>query len=56
VNITVSIGISTTSVDTINGADLYLQADKALYHAKENGKNRAIQYRNSMQDSYLKQD
>jgi diguanylate cyclase (GGDEF)-like protein len=56
VNISVSVGISTTSVETINSADLYLQADKALYHAKSRGKNRAIQYRNTMQHSYLKQD
>lgn len=56
VNITISIGISTTSVDTINSSDLYLQADKALYHAKSSGKNRAMQYRNTMQHSYLKQD
>jgi two-component system cell cycle response regulator len=55
-HVTVSIGISTTSIDTINRADLYLQADKALYHAKSGGKNRAIQYRNSMEHSYLKQD
>jgi two-component system cell cycle response regulator len=56
VKVTVSIGISTTSVDTINSSDLYLQADKALYYAKASGKNRAIQYRNSMQHSYLKQN
>ena len=56
VKVTISVGISTTSVDTINSSDLYLQADKALYHAKASGKNRAIQYRNSMQHSYLKQD
>lgn len=56
VNITVSVGISTTSADTINSSDLYLQADKALYHAKASGKNRAVQYLNTMQHSYLKQD
>jgi diguanylate cyclase (GGDEF)-like protein len=56
VNITVSIGISTTSANTINSSDLYLQADKALYHAKASGKNRAVQYLNTMQHSYLKQD
>ena len=56
VNITVSIGVSTTSANTINSSDLYLQADKALYHAKASGKNRAVQYLNTMQHSYLKQD
>ncbi len=44
VKLTVSIGISTTSVDTINSSDLYLQADKALHNAKTSGKNRALQY------------
>lgn len=56
VNISVSVGISTTSVDTINSSDLYLQADKALCHAKANGKGRAVQYRTTMQHSYLQQD
>jgi len=56
VSITVSIGVSTTSVDTINSSDLYLQADKALYHAKTSGKNRAVQYLKTMQHSYLKQN
>lgn len=56
VNISISVGISTTSINTINSSDLYLQADKALYHAKSSGKNRALQYRNTMQHSYLKQN
>jgi GGDEF domain-containing protein len=30
VNVTVSIGVSTTSVDTVNSANLHLQAYKAL--------------------------
>lgn len=56
VKVTVSIGISTTLVDTINSTDLYAQAEKALYHAKANGKSRAVQYQNTMQHSYLKQN
>ena len=56
VKVTVSIGISTTSVDTINSTDLYVQADKALYHAKDSGKCRAIQYLDTMQHSYLNQN
>lgn len=56
VKVTVSIGISTTSVDTLNSTDLYIQADKALYHAKDSGKCRAVQYRDTMQHSYLKQN
>jgi len=51
VNVTVSIGIATTSANTYNSSDLYVQADKALYHAKYNGKNRAIQYQDSMSHS-----
>jgi diguanylate cyclase (GGDEF)-like protein len=51
VNISVSIGIATTSVDTINSSDLYLQADKALYHAKSNGKSCVVQYRKTMHNN-----
>ena len=53
VNVTVSIGLATTSKDIQTSSELYLQADKALYHAKYSGKNRAIQYQDSMQ--YLNQ-
>lgn len=56
VNVTVSIGVSTTSRDTLNSADLYAQADKGLFDAKSTGKNRAVQYQSTMQHSYLKRD
>lgn len=53
VKVSVSIGIATTSMNTKNSSDLYVQADKALYHAKAGGKNRAVQYQDTMQHSYL---
>ena len=52
VKVTVSIGIATTSEKVKTSSELYIQADKALYHAKHSGKNRAIQYHDSMQHSY----
>ncbi len=52
VNVTVSIGVATTFRNLQNSSGLYAQADKALYYAKYNGKNRAIQFQESMQDSY----
>ncbi len=51
VKVTVSIGIATTSKRVKTSSKLYIQADKALYHAKYNGKNRAIQYQDAMQHS-----
>jgi diguanylate cyclase (GGDEF)-like protein len=51
VNVTVSIGLATTSKHIQSSSELYVQADKALYHAKYNGKNRAIQYQDAMQYS-----
>jgi len=52
VKVTISIGIATTSEKIKTSSELYIQADKALYHAKHSGKNRAIQYHDSMQHSY----
>lgn len=49
VKITVSIGLATTSKNIRTSAELYVQADKALYHAKDSGKNRAIQHQDDMQ-------
>lgn len=46
--ITVSIRISTMSVDLINSLDLYVELDRVLYHAKASGKNRAVQYQKTM--------
>jgi diguanylate cyclase (GGDEF)-like protein len=51
-NVTVSIGVSSTSKKVNTSSELYLQADKALYHAKYSGKNRAILYQDSMQYSH----
>lgn len=48
VKVTVSIGLATTSKDIKTSAELYVRADKALYHAKASGKNRAIQHQDSM--------
>jgi len=42
--ITVSIGITELSSELIDGKSLYAYADKALYQAKEAGKNRAVVY------------
>lgn len=55
VKITISIGIATTSEDIHTSTQLYVQADKALYHAKDSGKNRAMQYHESMQHAYQKE-
>jgi len=51
VKVTVSIGLATTSKNVQTSSELYMQADKALYHAKFSGKNLAIQYKDSMQYS-----
>jgi len=51
VKVTVSIGIATTCENIQTSSELYIKADKALYHAKYSGKNRAIQYQDSMQNS-----
>ena len=51
VKVSVSIGLATTSKNVQTSSELYVQADKALYHAKDSGKNRAIQYQDAMQYS-----
>jgi diguanylate cyclase (GGDEF)-like protein len=40
VNVTVSLGVSAIRRDFHAGADIYKEADKALYESKRTGKNR----------------
>lgn len=42
--ITISIGISALGEDAIDRASLYIQSDKALYKAKQQGKNQVVVY------------
>lgn len=42
--ITVSIGVTSLSGDTLNEIDLFKYADTALYQAKENGRNQVMIY------------
>jgi diguanylate cyclase (GGDEF)-like protein len=44
-NITISIGISCYPEDSTEKDDLIKKADKALYHAKQTGRNRTVLYR-----------
>ncbi|WP_353537443.1 tetratricopeptide repeat-containing diguanylate cyclase [Colwellia sp. KU-HH00111] len=55
VMVTISIGIATTGENIHSSTQLYVQADKALYHAKASGKNRAMQYHQSMKHAYQKE-
>jgi len=41
-NITISIGIATWPVHSTDIAQVYKCADKALYHAKEHGRNQCV--------------
>jgi diguanylate cyclase (GGDEF)-like protein len=40
--VTVSIGIATCLNSSLNDQDLIREADKALYKAKESGKNKVV--------------
>ncbi|MCW8831990.1 MAG: diguanylate cyclase [Colwellia sp.] len=50
-NITISIGIATTSLEVEDYTQLYAMADKALYHAKKNGRNCVVKYSSEMTES-----
>ncbi len=50
--ITCSIGVSRSGVDSDNFRELYQIADKALYLAKEKGKNRYIIYKPEMHGAF----
>lgn len=52
VKVTVSIGVAQRNETAPDGDNLYAQADKAMYQAKHNGKNRVIQYRQHMRHPY----
>lgn len=41
--LTISIGVATFPDDAVNGKELIVCADKALYHAKNSGKNRVVE-------------
>lgn len=43
--VTVSIGIAVSKTDASNKQELIEKADKALYYAKENGRNRCVLYK-----------
>ncbi|MCU7833565.1 MAG: GGDEF domain-containing protein, partial [gamma proteobacterium symbiont of Lucinoma myriamae] len=43
IKITISVGVAST-IKNSNFKTLFNQADKALYHAKENGRNQIITY------------
>jgi diguanylate cyclase (GGDEF)-like protein len=47
---TLSIGVVSFPDDTANMADLVAMADKALYHAKQSGRNCVSLYRDSLKD------
>lgn len=46
--VTASIGIASAPVDADKKEELIEKADKALYHAKRNGRNRAVEWSASM--------
>ena len=52
VKITVSIGVTSTSETVTECNSLYIQADKALYHAKNKGKDGVSQYHSYMKHAY----
>ena len=45
VNVTVSIGIAMFPTDGVNESALLSNADQAMYHAKGEGRNRVVRYR-----------
>lgn len=54
--VTVSIGIATYPIDTKNAQDLANCADRALYQAKANGKNRTFLYRDLTEETEVTTD
>ena len=46
--ITVSVGVSVYPETAANPDDLFVQADAAMYRAKELGKNRVVLYKDDM--------
>jgi len=44
IKVTVSLGVASKTADCVNLPDIVKNADKALYHAKATGRNRAVSY------------
>jgi diguanylate cyclase (GGDEF)-like protein/PAS domain S-box-containing protein len=50
--ITISVGVSSLTLDTENRAQLISEADQALYHSKQLGRNRVTHYMNIALDQH----
>jgi diguanylate cyclase (GGDEF)-like protein len=46
--VTVSVGVAVFPRDAKNGLDLVAKADKAMYAAKESGRNRLVLFENNL--------
>ena len=53
VRFTVSVGVSRLHPDCVDSAALFRQADAALYQAKRQGKNRIVEYTQSLMPNLL---
>ena len=47
---TISLGVSSAQDENCSGADLFNQADAAMYHAKKTGRNRTVAYSQEFED------
>ncbi len=52
--VTVSVGVATIPQHGLNGEDVLLRADRALYRAKELGRNRIVLYEEGITPDILK--
>jgi len=52
-NVTISIGVSTNTAEIQQERDLVESADRALYRAKQDGRNRVVVYSNEQFDEVI---
>jgi two-component system cell cycle response regulator len=55
IHVTVSVGVAAYPLHGTTGEDVLIRADRALYHAKQEGRDRVIVYTDTIRMPFIQQ-